>query len=331
MKKQAKYMFLAVCALLVAVLLVGPQAVQADYPERPITMIITYTPGDSIDMICRTISAVAEKILGQPIVVENKPGAGGTVGLAILANAKPDGYTLGGATHGGIVRQPQAQKVPYKPLKSFTPIIAYVQPMNPIAVKTEAPWKTLKDLVDYAKKNPNKIKYSSGGVGTGMHHAMLAVEQKEGIHWIHVPYKGNSPALTALLGGHVDVCSDGPGVYPYERSGQVRIIGIAESRRHPSYPSIPTLKELGYDFSNDTFFNILAPAGLPPDVTKKLEDAFAKASESKEVRDVIHKMDALPVLYRSKEYEEIMKATWFETEKSLKQAGFIKEPATNPY
>jgi tripartite-type tricarboxylate transporter receptor subunit TctC len=320
-----------VCVIFALILLVFPMVVRAEYPDRPITIYISYAPGGGVDMVTRTIAPVVSKILGQPLVMENKPGAGGTVALALIANAKPDGYTLCGATHGGIVRQPQAQKVPYKPLASFTPIIAYAQPLNAIVVKPDSPWKTLKEFVDYAKTGPNKIKYSTGGVGTGMHHAMIVIEQKEGIKWIHVPYKGNADAMTALLGGHVDACSAGPEVYPLEKSGQLRILAIAESSRHPQHPKIPTMKELGYDFSNDTFFNLVGPAGLPPDVSAKLESAFAKASESKEFRALVDKLDMLQVLHVGKAYGEIIKKTWFETEKSLKDTGLIKEPATAPY
>jgi tripartite-type tricarboxylate transporter receptor subunit TctC len=330
MKNQPKFVALAVCALLAPVLLVCPQVVRAEYPDRPITIYISHSPGGSVDMIIRTIAPVASKILGQPFVLENKAGAGGSIALALVANAKPDGYTLCSGTHGGLVRVPQVQKLPYKVFKSFTPIIAYAQPLNTIVVKPEAPWKSLKELVDYAKRNPNKIKYSTGGVGGGMHSAMLVIEYQENIKWIHVPYKGTTDAMTALLGGHVDVCSAGPDVYPMERAGQLRILAIAESSRHPGYPNIPTMKEVGYYFSNDTFYNIMAPAGLPPDVSAKLEKAFVKASESKEFKAVVDKLDMLQVLHVGKAYGEIIKNTWFETEKSLKQTGLIKEPATSP-
>lgn len=305
--------------------------VRAEYPDRPITMLVTYAPGGSLDMTTRAISTVAEKILGQPIVVENKPGGGGTVALALIANAKPDGYTLCAATDSGIIRAPQLQKVTYKPLKSFTPIIAYAAVQNAICVRKEAPWKSLQDLIDYAKSNPNKIKYSTGGVGTGMHHAMVLLEHKAGIKWIHLPYKGNADAMTALMGGHVDVCSAGPEIYPFERAGSVRILAIAETKKHPKYPEVPTLKELGYDFANDAFFTVVGPAGLPADVVNKVASAFAKAAESKEVKAVLDKLELLPVLYVGKEYEEHLKSYWVRMEKGLKETGLIKEPATSPY
>lgn len=331
MKRAGTCVCLFVCGCLAIGVCLLPAAVRAEYPDRPITMYVTYAPGGSMDMSTRAISAAAEKILGKPIMVENKPGGGGTVALALLANAKPDGYTLCGATDSGIIRVPQMQKVTYKPLKDFTPLIAYAQPLNTIVVRNDAPWKSMKELLEYAKKNPNKIKYSSGGVGTGMHHAMVFIEHQDGMKWIHVPYKGNADALTALMGGHVDVTSVGPESYPFARAGTVRILAIAESRRNPKFPDIPTLKELGYDFANDAFFSVLGPAGLPQDITKKLEDVFTKAAQSNEVKTVIDKLDLLPILYVGKQYDDHLKGYWPKMEKSLKETGLIKEPATSPY
>jgi tripartite-type tricarboxylate transporter receptor subunit TctC len=331
MEKRVICVSLLMFACLVLIVLAFPIEVRAEYPDRPITMLVTFAPGGSMDMCTRAISAAAEKILGQPIIVENKPGGGGTIALALLANAKPDGYTLCGANDSGIVRVPQLQKMTYKPLKSFTFLIAYAQPLNAILVNKDAQWKSLKELIDYAKKNPNKIKYSTGGVGTGMHHAMAFLEHQEGIKWIHVPHKGNAPAMTALMGGHVDVCSSGPEYVPFARSGTVRILAHAEYKKNPNFPEAPTLKELGYDFANDILFNIVGPAGLPPDIAKKLESAFTKAAESREVKTVIEKLDMLPVLHVGKEYEEHLKNYWFRMEKGLKETGFITEPATGPY
>ncbi|MCG6535245.1 MAG: tripartite tricarboxylate transporter substrate binding protein, partial [Syntrophales bacterium LBB04] len=310
MDRRRSCLALLVCICLVLMVSVMATGARAEYPERPITMMVTYAAGGSMDMSTRAISAAAEKILGKPIIVENKPGGGGTVALALLANAKPDGYTLCGATDSGIIRVPQLQKMTYKPLKDFTPLIAYAQPLNTIVVRKDAPWKSMKELLEYAKKNPNKIKYSSGGVGTGMHHGMAYLELQDGIKWIHVPYKGNADALTALMGGHVDVSSVGPESYPYARAGTVRILAIAESRRNPKFPDIPTLKELGYDFANDAFFSVLGPAGLPPEIAKKLENAFVKATESKEVKVVIDKLDLLPILYVGNEYDDHLKNYW---------------------
>jgi tripartite-type tricarboxylate transporter receptor subunit TctC len=308
-----------------------PAEARAEFPDRPITMYISMAPGGSVDICTRSISAAAEKILGKPIIIENRAGGGGTVAYALVANAKPDGYTLCGGVSTGIVRAPQMQKVTFKPLKSFAPLIAYAGPYNGIVVKADAPWKTFKEMVEYAKKNTNKIKYGTGGIGTAMHHAMAFVEHQDGIKWIHVPYKGNADALTALLGGHVDVASVGPEWVPFVKSGTMRILAVTEEKRNPNFADVPTLKDLGYDFANETVFCIVGPAGLPPDITKKLENAFAKAAESKEVKVAVEKLDLVPILIVGKDYDDYLKRVWSRLEKNLKETGLVKEPATSPY
>ena len=321
------------CSAFVFVLIVSffLAEARAEFPDRPITMYISMAPGGSVDICTRSISAAAEKILGKPIIIENRAGGGGTVAYALVANVKPDGYTLVGGVSTGIVRAPQMQKVTFKPLKSFTPLIAYAAPYNGIVVKNDAPWKTFKEMVEYAKKNPNKIKYGTGGIGTAMHHAMAFVEHQDGIKWIHVPYKGNADALTALLGGHVDAASVGPEWVPFVKSGTMRILAVTEEKRNPNFADVPTLKDLGYDFANETVFCIVGPAGLPPDITKKLETAFAKAAESKEVKVAVEKLDLVPILIVGKDFDEYLKRVWSRLEKNLKETGLVKEPATSPY
>ena len=331
MEKQVKYGFVVMCVSLVLIVSAFPTEGRAEFPERPITIMVTFAPGGSTDMGTRAVAAAAEKILGKSVIVENKPGGGGAVAYALIANAKPDGYTLCSGTDSGIVRVPQLQKVNYHPLKSFTPIIAYAKPYNGIVVKKTSQWNSLKELIDYAKKNPNKIKYSTGGVATGMHHAMIVLEKQEDLKWIHVPYQGNADAMTALIGGHVDLCSAGPEYVPFERSGVVKILAIPESEKNPKYPNVPTLKELGYDFANDVLFTIVGPAGLPTDVAKKLESAFTKAAQSDEVKTMLNNLDLVAVNRVGKEYEEYLKNYWFRMEKTLKETGLIKEPATSPY
>jgi tripartite-type tricarboxylate transporter receptor subunit TctC len=329
-----KYICCASLLLCVSLALIGSILVvdgRAEYPDRPITLWVQYAPGGSTDMTARALAVGAAKILGQQIVVENKPGAGGAVALALLSKAKPDGYTLCYATDSSIVRNPQLQKVQFAPLKDFTPLIAVCAVQNAIGVKKEAPWKTFKELVDYAKKNPNKIKYSSGGSGSGMHHAMAYVGFKEKIEWIHVPYKGNTEAMTALMGGHVDVASVGGEIYPFANADTVRILAIAENKRNPKHPDVPTLMDLGYDFANDAVMSVVGPAGMAPDVAKKIEDAFAKAAEAKEVKALFDQLDLLPILVVGKDYEARLKEYWARMEKGLKETGLIKEPATKPY
>jgi tripartite-type tricarboxylate transporter receptor subunit TctC len=246
----------------------------AEYPDRLITALISFAPGGSADMSFRALAIGAEKYLSQSIIMDNKGGGGGTLALANVANAKPDGYTICQAASTGIVRAPQIQKVTYKPLKSFTPIMAYVGAHNSgLAVRSDAPWKTMKEFLDYAKKNPGKIKYGTPGVGSAPHHAMEYLAYKEGIKWVHVPYTGSAPAMTALLGGHLDAGSVGPEWVPFAQAGNFRILGTHEYKRSAAFPDIPTFREQGYDFVNETVFSVFGPS---PWHRHKIGDCFHK-------------------------------------------------------
>jgi tripartite-type tricarboxylate transporter receptor subunit TctC len=267
-------------------------------------------------MSFRALAIGAEKYLSQSIIMDNKGGGGGTLALANVANAKPDGYTICQAASTGIVRAPQIQKVTYKPLKSFTPIMAYVGAHNSgLAVRSDAPWKTMKEFLDYAKKNPGKIKYGTPGVGSAPHHAMEYLAYKEGIKWVHVPYTGSAPAMTALLGGHLDAGSVGPEWVPFAQAGNFRILGTHEYKRSAAFPDIPTFREQGYDFVNETVFSVFGPAGLPPGIVTKLETAFTKGMETPQFKSVCEKLNLIPAYYNSKDYDRHLKELWVSLEK----------------
>ena len=237
-------------------LLRGP--VEAAYPERPVTVLVAYDPGSPSDLISRAAGIGAERALGQKLVFENRPGGGGSVALGILATVQPDGYTLAGAPNVSVVDAALMQKVPYKPLKSFTPIFGLALAAHTaLLVKSDAPWKTATEFLAYAKANPGKIKYSSSGVGSGMHVVMEYIARKDGIKWVHVPYKGSPAARTALLGGHVHACSSGVDWPPFVKSGDLRVLATHGHTRSPHFPDVPTMKELGYDVTNDTIHGIL--------------------------------------------------------------------------
>ena len=305
---------------------------RAEYPERPITVLVSFAAGGSSDMSFRALAIGAEKYLGQNIIIENKGGGGGTLALANIANAKPDGYMICQAASTGIVRAPQLQKVTYKPLKSFTPIMAYVGAHNSgLVVKSDAPWKTMKEFVEYARKNPGKIKYGTPGVGSAPHHGMEFVAHQENIKLIHVPYTGSAPAMTAVLGGHIEAGSVGPELVPFVQSGQFRLLGTHEEKRSSAFPDVPTFKELGYDWYNETVFSVFGPAGLPPPVVTKLETAFTKGMETPQFKSVLEKLNLIPAYYNARDYDKFLKDLWVKLEKSMKETGMIKEPATQPY
>jgi tripartite-type tricarboxylate transporter receptor subunit TctC len=322
----------ALLFVLVNGLLFSGPAWSAEYPERPVTVFVGMAPGGATDLLIRALAPATGAALGKQLLVENKDGGGGAVALGLVANAKPDGYTLFGGQNVSIVDTPLMQKVTFKPLKSFTPIaVLAASEHTALLVKSDSPWKTFKEFIDYAKKNPGKVKYSSAGIGSGMHVAMEVIAHKDGINWVHVPFKGTAPSRTALLGGHVDACSSGIDWPPFVQSGQLRVLATHGDKRSPFFPDVPTLKELGYGFVSETTHTIVGPAGLPPDVVKKLETAFKKGTEAPEFKMAQAKLYLTPAFMGSKEYEQHLKDKWTKTEKMFKEMGIIKEPATQPY
>ena len=324
------FVVLAVLTLMGILGISGVQNASAAWPEKPITLYIPFAAGGSMDASVRALAPGMEKALDQQIVLINKTGGSGTVALAILAGMKPDGYTLSGGTTSGIFRVPLQRKVPYKPLASFTNIMAYANVSSGIVVKADGPFKTWQDLIDYARKNPGKVKYSTTGSGSPMHVAMEVAAEVNKIKWIHIPYKGTMPALTAVLGGHVEASSAGPKFVSMVLSGQMRALAVITQERMAEVPDVPTLIELGVNYINDTFFVVFAPAGLDPAIAKKLEDAVAYAVDTPLFKDMAKKFAIIPLKMRSKEITKVLEDGWPKQIKIFQDLGRIKEPATPP-
>ncbi len=333
MRKKIRILPLtAICLFAIVDMILITGVARSEYPERAVTILVSMAAGGPQDVTTRAVVIEASKSLGQPIAVENRGGGGGALALGLVAAAKPDGYTLANAQDTAIVDTCLMQKAPFKPLKSLTPITGFAaSQFCALIVKNDAPWATFKEFIDYAKKNPGKIKYSSAGVGTGMHIAMEVIAKKEGIKWVHVPYKGNTPARTALMGGHVDACANGSDWPPYAQSKHIRVLAHLGEDRSPNQPNIPTIKELGYDYATMAIFGMLGPAGLPQEVVKKLETAFKKGTETAEFKTASDGLYLTHVYLNSKDFNEHLKEKWFRTEKLFKDIGIIKEAATEPY
>jgi tripartite-type tricarboxylate transporter receptor subunit TctC len=313
-----------------AILVFAGSPVCAEYPERPITLLVGFAPGGSLDLSARALGAAVEKILGKPVVIENKTGGTGTVALAALLSQKPDGYTLCATPSSVLIRVPQMHKVPFTPLRSFKPLIGYTAPQLGIAVKTDAPWKTLKDLVDDARMHPGKIKYATTGVGSTSHAAVAEITAREKVNMIHVPYKGSNEAMTALMGGHVQFASLTSEFVPLVKAGRLRLLATMGEERSPGFPQAPTMKESGYDFVTDAVYAIVAPAQLPPDIADKLEKAFTRAVRDKQYLNTIARMDLVPVYYSGRNFEKFLKTNWGAINRHLLSAGLIRQAATQP-
>jgi len=304
----------------------------AEFPERPITILVGFGPGGTIDLITRALATKASGILNQQVIVENRGGGGGSVALGVVAAAKPDGYTLCTMQNASIVDTALLQKVPYRPLASFTPILAFAaSDHSALLVAKDAPWRTMKEFVDFAKQNPGKIKYGTSGVGTGMHVAMEMLAKQEKINWVHIPYKTSVDVRTAALGKHIDAVSSGTDWVPFVKSGDLRVLGTHGAKRCPQSPDVPTFKEMGYLYVSEILHCAVGPAGMPADVVAKLEAAFTKAMESTEFNTVRDNVFLSPAYMSGKDYAQSLKERWAKMEEIYKEIGLIKEPATQPY
>ncbi|MGC8809336.1 MAG: tripartite tricarboxylate transporter substrate binding protein [bacterium] len=269
---------------------------QEKYPTKAINFIIGYPAGGSTDVCARPLVAAASKILGQPIIVVNKPGAASAVAVALLKNEKPDGYTIGILPSGAVLSQ-HMRKVPYDSAKDFTPIMQYAVYLYGLVVKSESPWKTFKDFIEYAKANPGKIRYSTAGPGTPQHLVMERLALKEKIKWTHVPFEGGPQAITALLGDHVEASSQTTEWKKHVEAGILRLLAVYGEKRMIDFPNTPTLLELGYDIVAPSLISIVGPKGLAPQIVETLHQAFKKAMEDPDFIKISRQLDQ-PALYR---------------------------------
>jgi tripartite-type tricarboxylate transporter receptor subunit TctC len=284
------------------------------YPTRPITLIVPWPAGGSTDTHLRKLSELASRHLGQPIVVENKPGAGGMLGPAGMArSAAPDGYTLSQLTVAAF-RQPYMQKVDWDPLRDFTYIIGVSGYTFGMVVKSDSPFKTFNDLMAYAKANPGKMSYASTGTGTSPHLLVEELAAKAGVQLLHVPFKGNADSTQALLGGHVMAQSDATGWGKFVDQGAFRLLVTFGEQR--TRWGAPTAKELGYDVVSYSPYGIVGPKGMDPKIVKTLHDAFKKAMDDPEHQRILQTLDQV-YWYKSSEEYARWAAETFVTERAL--------------
>jgi len=273
---------------------------QEKYPDRPITIVAPFPPGGVADLTARPVAAALEKVLKNPVVVVNKTGAAGAVGMSFVANSKPDGYNLLMAL-SSISIIPEADKLfdrkPAYTMDQLIPIALISADPTVFVVNASRPWKTVKEFVDDAKKRPGEISYSSSGVYGTLHMAMEMLSHGAGISLKHVPYSGAGPALTALLGGHVDILASGPAVViPHIKAGKLRPLAGWGAKRVASLPDVATFKELGYDIEFYIWAGLFAPRGTPPTVMKTIREAVKQAVNSAEFKGAMEKLET-PIAY----------------------------------
>ncbi len=265
---------------LVAVVLVLGSVVPAaaQYPERALTIVAAYPAGGMVDIVARPLAEGMKRKFPKGVAVLNRPGGGGSVGMAEVAQAKPDGYTVILAPVSTLVIHPQLNDLPYKTPDDYQPIINTIAFYPLLVVREEAPWKTVQEFVNAARPNPGKYRVGTPGEGTGSHLSLEQLAAAAGFKFTHVPFSGWGESSPALLGGHVDAVVAQPGeVKPLVEGKKLRTLVVFQQKRHEAFPSTPTAKELGWDAGLGTWFVLTAPKGTPPAVVQYLHDA-AKAS-----------------------------------------------------
>ena len=273
-------------------------AAQAPWPNKPIKWIVPYTPGGITDSVTRFVTQKLSEALGQPIVIENKPGANSMVGGEMVAKSPPDGYTIvtmiGGHAANATL---YAGKIPYDPVKSFAPIsLAGIAPLI-VTCNNDFPAKTMKDLIAYAKANPGKISFGSSGVGSATHLTFELLKQTAGLDMVHIPFKGTAPALTAEIAGDIQVLGDVPSsLMPHVRAGKIRALGLFANKRSPGAQEVPTIVESGGPpVEGSTWVLFLAPAGTPPAIINKLSTEVQKIVQSPEMKQRLETLGIEPV------------------------------------
>jgi len=302
----------------------GPVRAQAKFPDRPIRLIIPWAAGGPADAGFRILAQSVSKKLGQQVIVDNKAGASGIMGAIALQEAKPDGYTIS-QMHMSVLRQPLLNKqLTYNPINDLTYILQITGFIMGVVVKADAPWKTLPELLAYAKANPGKLNWGTLGIGSTQHLAMERVGLAQGgLSWTHAPYRGTADTLRALLGGEIDFASESSGWAPMVEAGQLRLLAVFTAQRAKRFPNVPTVKELGIDVVIDSPGGLIGPKGMDPAVVAVLADAFRAAAQEPEHLKFLENMDQPLILLDGPAYKAAMAKTYEEEKELLRRLNLL--------
>jgi tripartite-type tricarboxylate transporter receptor subunit TctC len=302
----------------------GPVQAQAKFPDRPIRLIIPWAAGGPADAGFRILAQSVSKKLGQQVIVDNKAGASGIMGAIALQEAKPDGYTIS-QMHMSVLRQPLLNKqLTYNPINDLTYILQITGFIMGVVVKADAPWKTLPELLAYAKANPGKLNWGTLGIGSTQHLAMERVGLAQGgLSWTHAPYRGTADTLRALLGGEIDFASESSGWAPMVEAGQLRLLAVFTAQRAKRFPNVPTVKELGIDVVIDSPGGLIGPKGMDPAVVAVLADAFRAAAQEPEHLKFLENMDQPLILLDGPAYKAAMARTYEEEKELLRRLNLL--------
>jgi tripartite-type tricarboxylate transporter receptor subunit TctC len=317
--KRRQLVQLAGAALVAPVLTAQAQA----FPAKPIKLIIAFPAGGPTDITMRSLADSASKILGQPVIIENKPGAGGTLPAQTLQSSAADGYTLAQIPLG-VFRLPYTTKINWDPVKDISYVLNVTGYAFGLVVPADSPLKTWTHYVGWAKANPGKLSFGSTGTLTSPHLTMELIAQQQGMELLHVPYKGSADLMQALMGGHIMSAADSTGFAPLVESGKLRVLNTWGEQRLAKFPEAPTLKELGLGLVQNSPFGIGAPRGTPADVVKRLHDAFKTAMEQESYKTALARYDMVPMYMSSVAYGKFAADTFAREKALVEKLGLLK-------
>jgi tripartite-type tricarboxylate transporter receptor subunit TctC len=308
-----------------AVVGLGGTAAAQDYPNKPITLIIPWVAGGPTDIVMRAVAEAAQKHLGQPIIVENKAGGGGSVGPAqMAATAKPDGYTIS-QMPDAVYRMQITQKTTYDSQTDFTYIIQLTGYAYGVTVPMNSPFKSWQDVAAYAKDNPGKLNYGSPGAGSTPHMGMERIQKQLGIKLVHVPFKGAAEVNIAVAGGHIMVGASGTSAKTLADAGKLRFLNIWTPSRLKMLPDVPTLREVGIPFEIEGPIGVAGPKGMDPKIVAILHDALKKTLDDPKVLEVLAKMELVPAYKNGADYKKAL-AESMEVERGIMtEIGLVKK------
>jgi tripartite-type tricarboxylate transporter receptor subunit TctC len=294
------------------------------FPSKPVRLIVPFPPGGAVEFYARTVQTRLAETLGQPVLIENRAGAGGMIGTDLVAKSPPDGYTLVVGNIAALAMNVGLYaKMPYDPVKDLTPVMRTVAVDYVMVVHPTVPARTVGELVAYARANPGKLSYGSAGSGSAPHLSMELFKQRAGIDLVHIPFKGGGPMVTDLLGGQIQVViADQANLMPHVKAGKLRALAVGTLVRSAVYPDLPTIAESGYPgFEARAWQGIAGPAGLPPDLTRQIQAAIAKVMAMPDVRARLVEGGLDPIVSSPEEFGEFIRAEIAKWSKVAKDVG----------
>lgn len=314
---------LALGGIALAAAAAAPLAAQAQaYPTKPITIVVPFSAGGTTDILARVVGEALKTELGQPVVIDNRAGAGGNIGASLAAKANADGYTLFMGTVGThAINQSLYKKLPYDPIKDFAPLTRVAMVPNLLVAHPSKPYNSVKELIAYAKANPGKVNFGSSGSGSSIHLSGELFNTLAKVDMVHVPYKGSAPAVTDLLGGQIDIMFDNmPSAIQHVRNGKLKPLAVTTAKRSPELPNVPTIAEAGVPgYEATSWFGLFAPAATPAPVVARLNAALVKVLSDANVKKKIAEQGAEPYSEKPEQFAEFIRketAKWSQVVKA---------------